>query len=310
MPVAIGSPELPRSIEAGQLRRPRMLFYFSGNAIRPSDLLDRVLPAGSPRPVRERVDLGHLERRPLCSRTTRRRRRCAGPSASACSSGADHAAGRRARRGVGRRYLRFRHQSAQPRGRRDGGARYQLRLRCRSRRPPGQGRRLHHLEHRDDRRRRATMLRRSTLHSTPLPPTHGNFAAFYASVGDTHARELGFDNGDGTETVYGAFTFRLANVIQNRDSVTVRALTESLKKLPKAEEQDAALPGRGQRSRDGDVHRPRRRRCRPTEAIVITKPAPTRGAAGGGAAPRSRSRARSTGRRRPRRCWSTARAPS
>ena len=55
-----------------------------------------------------------------------------------------------------------------------------------------------------------------------------------ASVGNSHARELGFDNPDGNRTIYGVFTFRLANVIQNRESVTVRALAESLKTLPRS----------------------------------------------------------------------------
>jgi hypothetical protein len=115
---------------------------------------------------------------------------------------------------------------------------------------------------------------------TQLLPTHGNFAAFYASAGDSHAREFGFDNGDGTETVYGAFTFRLANVIQNRDTVTVRALTDSLKMLP----QDAE--GRTQRYRieandpEMAMFADRPAAALPaTEAIVITKPAATRGAA-------------------------------
>lgn len=114
---------------------------------------------------------------------------------------------------------------------------------------------------------------------TPLLPTHGNFAAFYASAGDSHAREFGFDNGDGTETVYGAFTFRLANVIQNRDAVTVRALTEALKTLP----QDAE--GRTQRYRieandpEMAMFTDRAVPLPAAEAITITKPAPTRGAA-------------------------------
>ena len=109
-------------------------------------------------------------------------------------------------------------------------------------------------------------------------PNHGGFAAFYASVGDSHARELGFDDAGRQQTIYGAFTFRLANVIQNRDSVTVRALAESLKTLPKPKARDPALPRRGQRSRTGDVHRPVAA-LPPTEPIVITNPAPKRGAA-------------------------------
>ena len=115
--------------------------------------------------------------------------------------------------------------------------------------------------------------------ATRLLPNRGNFAAFYASAGDTHAREFGFDNGDGSYTTYGAFTFRLANVIQNRDSVTVRALTESLKKLPQA--QDAHAQRYRVEANDPemamftDLDRP----APATEAIVISSPAPTRGAA-------------------------------
>jgi hypothetical protein len=117
------------------------------------------------------------------------------------------------------------------------------------------------------------------ISQTPLMPTHGGFAAFYASAGDTHAREFGFANEDGSETVYGAFTFRLANVIQNHANVTVRSLTEDLKALPEDEE------GRVQRYRVeandpemplfADAATP----LPSTEAITIGKPAATRGAA-------------------------------
>ncbi len=114
---------------------------------------------------------------------------------------------------------------------------------------------------------------------TQLLPAHGKFAAFYASTADRDAQELGFDNGDGSDTIYGAFTFRLANVIQNRDSVTVRALTESLKMLPQREGQavqryrvEATDP---EMAMFTDLSRP----LPPTEPIVITKPAPTRSAA-------------------------------
>jgi hypothetical protein len=110
-------------------------------------------------------------------------------------------------------------------------------------------------------------------------PAHGGFAAFYSSVGNSHSVELGFDNADGSKTAYGIFTFRLANVIQNRDSVTVRSLAESLKTLPNAE------GSQQQRYRveasdpelvmfaDGSRQAPK------TDPIVITKPAPKRGAA-------------------------------
>ena len=114
---------------------------------------------------------------------------------------------------------------------------------------------------------------------TPLLPNHGGFAAFYASVGDSHARELGFDDPNGNRTVYGAFSFRLANVIQNRDSVTVRALAESLKTLPVAE-------GFGEQRYRIEATDPELAmftdlsRAEPqTEPIVITNPAPKRGAA-------------------------------
>ena len=116
---------------------------------------------------------------------------------------------------------------------------------------------------------------------TALAPNHGGFAAFYASVGDTHARELGFDNGegDGGETVYSAFTFRLASVIQNHDSVTVRALSESLKQLPKAE--DAATQRYRVEANDPEMamFTDLTPALPATDAIVITNPAPKRGAA-------------------------------
>lgn len=114
---------------------------------------------------------------------------------------------------------------------------------------------------------------------TQLLPAHGKFAAFYASTADRDAQEFGFDNGDGSETVYGAFTFRLANVIQNRDSVTVRALTESLKMLPqrdgKAAQRYRVEATDPEMAMFTDLSRP----LPPTDTIVITKPAPTRSAA-------------------------------
>ncbi len=113
---------------------------------------------------------------------------------------------------------------------------------------------------------------------TPLLPSRGDFAAFYSSVGDTHAREFGFPNGDGSDTVYGAFTFQLANVIQNEDSVTVRALSDGLEMLPKDEQ------GHAQRYRVEandpemamftDIERPQPA----TEPIQISNPTPKRGA--------------------------------
>ena len=112
---------------------------------------------------------------------------------------------------------------------------------------------------------------------TPLLPNHGGFAAFYSSVGDLHARELGFDDPDGGRTIYGAFSFRLANVIQNRDSVTVRALAESLKTLPKVEgfqEQRYRIEANDpEMAMFTDLTA-----LPPTDPIVITRPAPKRGA--------------------------------
>ncbi|UVK40462.1 caspase family protein [Mesorhizobium sp. AR10] len=69
---------------------------------------------------------------------------------------------------------------------------------------------------------------------TQLQPNHGQLAVFYASIGDSQSIEFTFGE-EGAKTTYGVFTFRLANVIQNENSVTVRAMAESLKKLPAAE---------------------------------------------------------------------------
>jgi hypothetical protein len=112
---------------------------------------------------------------------------------------------------------------------------------------------------------------------TPLQPNHGAFAALYSSIGDSHSVEVGFDNPDGSKTTYGVFTLRLANAIQNRQSLTVRTLGESLRSV--AEHSD-----RNQRHRveasdpemalfsDGSLNLPR------TDPITITEPTPKRGA--------------------------------
>lgn len=113
---------------------------------------------------------------------------------------------------------------------------------------------------------------------TPLQPNRGQLAVFYSSIGDSHSIEFSFGEGEDAAT-YGVFTFRLANVIQNHDSVTIRAMAESLKKLPTDE------GGAKQRYRvestdpdlvlfaDATLSLPQ------SEPIVITKPTPKRGAA-------------------------------
>ncbi|MGE0502675.1 MAG: caspase family protein [Rhizobiaceae bacterium] len=112
-----------------------------------------------------------------------------------------------------------------------------------------------------------------------LQPSHGDFAAFYSSVGDSHSVELAFPNDDGTESVYGVFTLRLAAAIQNRDSVTVRAMAESLKVLPtgdRAAEQRYRVESSNPELvlfGDATLSLPA------VEAIVITNPSPKRGAA-------------------------------
>lgn len=114
-------------------------------------------------------------------------------------------------------------------------------------------------------------------HAVALRPNHGNFAALYSSIGDSHSVELGFDNADGTRTMYGVFTLRLANAIQNRQSLTVRTLAESLRLA-------TGVATRDQRHRveasdpemalfsDGSIDLP------PTDPITITEPTPKRGA--------------------------------
>lgn len=111
-----------------------------------------------------------------------------------------------------------------------------------------------------------------------LLPNHGGFAALYSSIGDSHSIELGFDDPDGSRTTYGVFTFRLANAIQNRGSVTVRTLAESLKVASEGEERqqrhrvEASDPEMALFS-DGSLRLP------PTDPITITEPTPKRGAA-------------------------------
>ena len=113
-----------------------------------------------------------------------------------------------------------------------------------------------------------------------LLPNHGGFAALYSSIGDSHSIELGFADPDGTKTTYGLFTFRLANAIQNREALTVRALAESLRSA--SEDDDRR---RNQRHRmeatdpemalfsDGSLRLPA------IDPITITEPTPKRGAA-------------------------------
>ena len=113
---------------------------------------------------------------------------------------------------------------------------------------------------------------------TPLQPNHGPLAVFYASIGDSQSVELTLGD-EGAKTSYGVFTFRLANVIQNRDTVTIRAMAESLQKLPANES------GWMQRYRveTGDpefvLFSDATRTLPQTDPIVITKPTPKRGAA-------------------------------
>lgn len=120
----------------------------------------------------------------------------------------------------------------------------------------------------------------SFVPAVPLQPNHSDFAVFYASIGDSHSIEFHF--GEGQEmTTYGVFTFRLANVIQNRDTVTVRAMAESLKKLPAQEGSISAVQRYRVESTDpefvlfGDATRT----LPQADPITITKPAPKRGAA-------------------------------
>lgn len=112
-----------------------------------------------------------------------------------------------------------------------------------------------------------------------LAPLHGEFAVFYSSVGDSHAMEIDFVEPDGSKVNYGVFSFSLATVMQNRDTVTIRALGESLKSAPGAE---GAAPQRYRVEAsdpdlamftDGSLNLPQ------TDPIVITKPSPKRGAA-------------------------------
>ncbi|MDN2565929.1 caspase family protein [Aquibium sp. A9E412] len=114
-----------------------------------------------------------------------------------------------------------------------------------------------------------------------LLPDHGDFAALYSSIGDSNSTEIEYDRGDGGKKTFGVFTFRLAAAIQNRDGLTVRALAESLQAEPDAEPD---LAGGTQRYRaeasdpdlvllSGTASLPQR------NPIVVTRPAPKRGAA-------------------------------
>ena len=145
---------------------------------------------------------------------------------------------------------------------------------------------------------------------SPLLPNHGGFAAFYASVGDSHARELGFRRS-------GRQQDRLRRLLlpprqrhpEPRQRHGAGAGGEPEDAARGRGFRRAALPGRGDRSRTGDVHRPVARRAADRADRHHQSGAEARrGRRWSG--PRSTSKARSTGRRRPRRCWSTARSPS
>ncbi|SDA93180.1 caspase family protein [Mesorhizobium qingshengii] len=114
--------------------------------------------------------------------------------------------------------------------------------------------------------------------STPLQPNHGQLAVFYASIGDSQSVEFTFGE-QGAKTTYGVFTFRLANVIQNQDSVTVRAMAESLKKLPEAEANTRQQYRVESTDPEFSLFSDRSLSLPPVDPIVITKPVPKRGAA-------------------------------
>jgi len=117
----------------------------------------------------------------------------------------------------------------------------------------------------------------STTAQLALLPNSGGFATFYSSVGDSHAQELAFPNAAGGTTVHGRFTFRLANAIQNRDSVTVRALAESLRTQSDEEAGQRYLV---EASNPEIVLFEGSTKVIPqVDPITILKPVPTRGAA-------------------------------
>ena len=112
----------------------------------------------------------------------------------------------------------------------------------------------------------------------PLGSDPGDFAVLYSSIGDSEAREIGVDDGSGGKKNYGVFTFKLAAAIQNRVSVTIRALAEALKQQPEVEGQIQAARVVASDPEmtifAGDAPAPQA-----LDTIVITRPAPTRGAA-------------------------------
>lgn len=114
-------------------------------------------------------------------------------------------------------------------------------------------------------------------HRTRLLPSHGDFAVFYSSVEDSHALELAFANPDGSRTVHGMFSFRLATAIQNAEIVSVRRIADGLT-IP-AEETEAGLRFRIEASNPelsvlGETSSLPR-----LDPIVITSPPQMRGAA-------------------------------
>lgn len=114
--------------------------------------------------------------------------------------------------------------------------------------------------------------------SPPLLPNGGDFAVLYGSIADTHSVELSFGEGD-QQATYGVFTFRLASIVQNDATVTVRAMAEGLKALPqnertskqryRVESTDPELVLFG----DATLQLPQ------VDPITIIKPAPKRGGA-------------------------------
>jgi hypothetical protein len=110
-----------------------------------------------------------------------------------------------------------------------------------------------------------------------LLPQHGEFFAIYGSVGNFASVDKRFRAEDGESTVFGAFTFELAKLLQDPAAVTARFLGERIAAIPrssraadgvyKVEGSDPAMllfASDTRLKRDGD-------------AIRVLSPEPTRG---------------------------------
>jgi uncharacterized caspase-like protein len=113
----------------------------------------------------------------------------------------------------------------------------------------------------------------------PLIPDRGDFVVYYSSLGDENAVEKKFVMPDGHEVTHGAFSFAVAEVLQDSAVVTARSLGERL--LPASWSNQIRANTYTAEGSNPDMRLFGRSAAleRLADAIHITSPEPTRGPA-------------------------------